>query len=72
MLQKIQINDKFLKSIDFFYKIDKIIIGKNIDINEKRRKIIMKNQDGMSPLGWILTIAIVLLIAGVSIAMILG
>ena len=32
----------------------------------------MKNQDGMSPLGWILTIAIVLLIAGVSIAMILG
>lgn len=32
----------------------------------------MKKQDGMSPLGWILTIAILLIIAGVSVAMILG
>ena len=32
----------------------------------------MKKQGGMSPLGWILTIAILLIIAGVSIAMILG
>lgn len=32
----------------------------------------MKNQSGKSPLGWIITIVIVLLIAGVSIAMIFG
>jgi len=32
----------------------------------------MKEQSGKSPLGWIITIVIVLLIAGVSIAMIFG
>jgi len=32
----------------------------------------MKGQSGKSPLGWIVTIVIVLLIAGVSVAMIFG
>lgn len=32
----------------------------------------MKSQDGKSPLGWIITIVIVLLIVGVSVAMIFG
>ena len=32
----------------------------------------MKGQNGKSPLGWIITIAVLLIIAGVSVAMILG
>lgn len=32
----------------------------------------MKNQSGKSPLGWIITITVVLIIVGVSIAMIFG
>jgi len=32
----------------------------------------MKNQSGKSPLSWIITIVVVLLIAGISIAMIFG
>lgn len=32
----------------------------------------MKNESGKTPLGWILTIVIFLIIAGVSLAMILG
>lgn len=32
----------------------------------------MKNQSGKSPLGWIITIAVALIIAGVIVAMIFG
>lgn len=65
MLQKIQLDYNLLKNIDIFGKIDKIVIG-------KKERLKMKGQSGKSPLGWIITIVIVLLIAGVSIAMIFG
>jgi hypothetical protein len=70
ILQKIQLDDKFLKKLDIFGKKDKIIISKIISLGKKRRELKMKNESGKSPFEWIITIAVGLIIAGVIVAMV--
>ena len=71
ILQKRQIHYIFLKNIDIFGKKDKIIISENIIIGKKGR-LIMKKQDGKTSLEILLTIVILLIVAGVAFAMIFG
>lgn len=71
ILQTIQLDYKLLKNIDIFSKIGKIIISKIITIG-KKGEIKMKNQNGKSPLGWIIAIAVGVIIVGVAVAMIFG
>ena len=70
ILQKIQLDDKFLKKLDIFGKKDKIIVSKIIIFGKKRRELKMKNESGKSPFEWIITIAVGLIIAGVIVAMV--
>ena len=41
-------------------------------MGKMKERLIMKKQDGKTPLEWIVTIAIVLILAGVAVAMIFG
>jgi len=68
MLQTIQLDYKLLKILDISGKMYKIIISNIIIVGEGEIK--MRDDNGKTPLGWIVTIVVSLLIVGLVFAMI--